>query len=90
MWCMIGHMLHQGHDPQEHQHDTGRELHGAGEPSPRQVLRARYARGEITEEQLLHMLAVLDETEEPGGRVRGRAEVGGRGPERQDPPGGGR
>ena len=63
MWCMLGHMLHGGHDQQGH--DVEHAGHGAGEPDPRQVLRARYARGEITEEQLRHVLAVLDETEAP-------------------------
>ncbi len=67
---MIGHMLHQDHDPQEHGHGTGRELDRTPEPSPKQLLRRRYARGEITEEQLRRMLAVLDETETVGGRAR--------------------
>ncbi|MFA5889923.1 MAG: hypothetical protein WDA27_03045 [Actinomycetota bacterium] len=55
MLCMLMHLLHGRHE--DHAEGTAA---GHAEPADaREILRARYARGEITEEQLTHMLGVL-------------------------------
>lgn len=52
-----GPMLHVQHGPGEQAHE------GRKEPDAREIMFRRYARGEITEEQLQHMLHVLTQTE---------------------------
>ena len=66
---MLMHMLHGGHETHGGVQDAGHVHQEAAVPDAREVVLARYARGEITEEQFRHMLAVLKET--------GRASHGG-------------
>jgi uncharacterized membrane protein len=66
---MLMHLLHGGHEAHGDVQEAGHVDHEVAVPDPQQVVLARYARGEITEEQFRHMLAVLKES--------GRASHGG-------------
>ena len=64
MMCMLAHLLQQEHDQGRHGSEQAGLEHVGGELDPRQVVRVRYARGEITQEELQQMLGVLDQTEQ--------------------------
>jgi uncharacterized membrane protein len=64
MMCMLAHLLQQEHDQGRHGSEDASLEQVGGELDPRQVVRVRYARGEITQEELQQMLGVLDQTEQ--------------------------
>jgi len=64
MMCMLAHLLQQEHDKGRHGSEQASLEHVGGELDPRQVVRVRYARGEITAEELQQLLGVLDQTEQ--------------------------
>ena len=62
--CMLAHLLQQEHDQGRHGSEQVSPEQVGGELDPRQVVRVRFARGEITAEELQQMLGVLDQTEQ--------------------------
>ena len=70
MMCMLAHLLQQEHDKGRHGSEQASLEHVGGELDPRQVVRVRYARGEITQEELQQILEVLDQTEQHAVRAR--------------------
>jgi len=65
MMCMLAHLLQQEHDKGRHGSEHASPEHVDGELDPRQVVRVRYARGEITQEELQQILGILNQTEQP-------------------------
>ena len=58
--CMFKHLMHGGHSHRRHQHDQYDHYdHNESSTNPMDVLKLRYANGEITEEEYIRMKQIL-------------------------------
>lgn len=61
MWCMLGHLV--GHSDHSDQEQTHTSAGATGEASPREILKRRFALGEISRGQFEEMMRVLSAAE---------------------------